>query len=112
MRELTELRSTIEVWRGLQHQIDENLSLLELVEGEGDAELVSEIESSTSELARRLEDLEFELTLSGPHDRRPAILAIHCQPVKTARNPTGTTAPISGTTKALAESPENPSRWK
>jgi peptide chain release factor 2 len=77
MRDLTELRATVELWRGMARQIDENLDLLELVDPEGDAALVGQLQESTADLARRLDELEFELTLSGPHDRRPAILAIH-----------------------------------
>ena len=41
---------------------------------------------------------------------RPPILATHAQPVNTATKPTGTARPISGTTKALAERPERPTR--
>lgn len=77
MREITELRATIELWRGLQHQIDENVNLLALLEADADAELAGQIDASSAELARKFAALEFELTLSGPYDRRPAILAIH-----------------------------------
>ena len=42
----------------------------------------------------------------------PAALATHAQSVKTATNPSGTAKPSSGTTKALAERPEKPTRWK
>ena len=51
-----------------------------------------------------------QTTFCESHNKRPATLAIQCQPVNTARKPTGTTAPISGTTKAFAESPEKPRR--
>ena len=44
--------------------------------------------------------------------RPPASFATQTQPVKTATNPAGTTRPISGTTIALAETPERPTRWK
>jgi hypothetical protein len=42
----------------------------------------------------------------------PPIAASQCHPVKTAIKPIGTASPISGMAKALAESPERPSRWK
>ena len=51
-------------------------------------------------------------TFCESHSSTPAILATHTQPVKTATNPMGTARPISGTTKALAERPERPTRWK
>jgi len=77
MREMTELRDVVEAWQGLEKQIKDDLGLLDLIDDEGDAEMVAEIAQSAEATARRIEELEFELTLSGPHDRRPAILAIH-----------------------------------
>ncbi len=77
MRELTELRETVDLWHGLERQVEDEAGLLELAEAEHDVELAAQIEQSTDELARRLDELEFELTLSGPYDRRPAIVAIH-----------------------------------
>src|SRR5262249_7586219 len=44
---------------------------------EGDAELAAQIDQSAGQLARRLDELEFELTLGGKYDRRPGIVAIH-----------------------------------
>src|SRR5579885_80540 len=77
MRELTELRETVDLWRGLERQIEDDLGLLELAMLENDTSLVDQIKQSADELARRLDELEFQLMLSGPYDRRPAILAIH-----------------------------------
>jgi peptide chain release factor 2 len=77
MREITELRETVDLWRGLQRQVQDDLGLLELADPETDAELGEQIEQSADSLTRQLDQLEFELTLGGPHDRRPAIVAIH-----------------------------------
>lgn len=77
MREMTELRELVDQWRGLQRQIDDDLGLLELAMLEGDVALASQIEQSATEHERSLDELEFQLMLSGPYDRRPAILAIH-----------------------------------
>jgi peptide chain release factor 2 len=77
MREITALRETVELWNGVQRQIADDRGLFELAEEAGDAELAAQIEASSAALARRLDELEFDLTLSGPYDRRPAILAIH-----------------------------------
>ncbi len=77
MREMTELRETVELWRDLERQVVDNSDLLELVEADADAELTTEIDQATTELARRLGELEFEMTLGGPYDRRPGIIAIH-----------------------------------
>ncbi len=77
MREITELRDTIDLWRGIQRQIDEDLGLLELAIAENDPDLGTQIEQSTQELTKKIDQLEFELMLSGQYDKRPAILAIH-----------------------------------
>ena len=71
MRELTELRNTVDLWRELKQQVDDNLGLLELFESDTDPDLTSEIDLSSAVLSRRLSDLEFELTLGGRYDRRP-----------------------------------------
>jgi len=77
MRELAELRETVSLWRGLERRIDEEMDLLALAIEEHDTDLIDQIGQSAEEIARRLDTLEFELMLSGPYDRRPAILAIH-----------------------------------
>lgn len=77
MRELTELRETVDVWRGIERQIDDDAGILELAMLENDTGLAAQIEQSTDALIRRLDGLEFQLVLSGTYDRRPAILAIH-----------------------------------
>ncbi len=77
MRELNELRETADLWTGLAAQVDDDLGLLELAEADNDQVMATQIESSARDLAQRLADIEFQLTLSGPYDRRPAILAVH-----------------------------------
>ncbi len=74
---MTELRELVDRWRGLQRQIDDDLGLLGLAMLEGDVALAAQIEQSALELGRSLDELEFQMMLSGPYDRRPAILAIH-----------------------------------
>ncbi len=77
MRELTELRAVVDQWRGLQRQVEEDLGMLEMAEADNDAEIIGQLLESTHAISRHLDALEFELTLGGPYDRRPAILAIH-----------------------------------
>jgi peptide chain release factor 2 len=77
MREMTELREMVDQWHGLQRQIDDDLGLLELAMLEGDTALAAQIEQSAMQLSSHLDELEFQMMLSGTYDRRPAILAIH-----------------------------------
>ena len=77
MREMTELRETVDQWHGFQRQIDDDVALLELATLEEDTALAAQIEQSAMQLSSHLDELEFQLMLSGTYDRRPAILAIH-----------------------------------
>ena len=77
MRELTELRQSVDLWNSLSRQVEDEAELLAFAETENDADLTSQINDSSAALARQIEGLEFELTLGGPYDRRPAIVALH-----------------------------------
>jgi peptide chain release factor 2 len=77
MRELTDLRADIDLWRGLLRQVEEDAELLELAEQENDQDVAAQLDLAAGSLARRLDELEFELTLGGKYDRRPGIVAIH-----------------------------------
>ncbi|GBD12268.1 Peptide chain release factor 2 [bacterium HR24] len=77
MRRLAELREQVETWRGLDSHLHELAELLALAESDGDTDMVEEVLRELEVLARRLDELELSLALSGPYDRRDAILAIH-----------------------------------
>jgi peptide chain release factor 2 len=77
MKRLSELRGTVETWRGLEAQVHEFQDLAELARDEDEGELERELEADVAAIDRRLSNLEFELRLSGPYDDRTAILAIH-----------------------------------
>jgi peptide chain release factor 2 len=77
MQTLTSLKAEVERWRTLESRVRDARELLDLATIDDDERLASEIESEVGALERKLGRLEFELLLSGPHDRDPAILAIH-----------------------------------
>ena len=77
MRRLTELRSEVDRWRGLQSRVRDGLELLELAAAEGDEATAADVARETDGLEAELARLEFELQFSGEHDRSSAILAIH-----------------------------------
>jgi peptide chain release factor 2 len=77
MQNLTDLKSEVERWQTLHNRVTESLELLDLVELDEDQALVAEIEAEAGDIETALERLEFELILAGPHDRGPAILALH-----------------------------------
>jgi peptide chain release factor 2 len=77
MRRLSAVRARIATWRGLESKIRESLDLVDLAEAEADEAIAADIARDADALERQLDDLEFELTFSGPYDDRNAILAIH-----------------------------------
>ncbi|MQF82553.1 peptide chain release factor 2 [SAR202 cluster bacterium AD-802-E10_MRT_200m] len=78
MRRLTGLREEINTWTKLER---DTLSLGELIHlsiQEGDEGLNSILTADIENLEVQLDQLEFNLLLSGPYDQRDAILAVHC----------------------------------
>ena len=77
MRYLSELKGEVERWRALEARVAEVLALADMAIAEGDASLADEIGAEVRTIFSQLEQLEFELTISGEHDHRNAILAVH-----------------------------------
>lgn len=71
------LRDLVETWRGLERRAADALELLKLAEEDDDEEMLRATEEELDALEERLRQLEFQLRLSGPYDRRNAILAVH-----------------------------------
>lgn len=77
MKELAALRSEVEQWRSLDGRAEAAQDLTALAIEENDDSILDTLTDELAELTQSVADLEFILTLSGPHDRRNAILAIH-----------------------------------
>ena len=77
MQELSSLREEVSSWRSIEHRVRDMVELLALADSETDEDLIGEIERDAAAVAGELERLEFQLMLSGPHDRSNALLAIH-----------------------------------
>jgi peptide chain release factor 2 len=77
MQELADLRSEVETWAVLSQRVADAIVLLELAAEDQDKVVVAEVADEVSTLGREVGRLEFHLSLSGPHDRADAILAIH-----------------------------------
>jgi peptide chain release factor 2 len=77
MKRAATMRSIVETWRGAEKQVADLLDLIELAAGEEDAAVAADIDRDATVLEQKLDDLEFELTFSGPYDDRSAIVAIH-----------------------------------
>ncbi len=77
MRQLAELRDTVEQWQSLERRAQGLLELIDLALEENDASLQESLQADLEELESELHGLEFQLVLSGPYDERTAILAVH-----------------------------------
>jgi peptide chain release factor 2 len=77
MQDLADLKAEVDLWRTLSRRTMDALELLDLAEVDEDEALVAGLEAEAKSVEAQLARLEFELILSGPHDRDPAILALH-----------------------------------
>lgn len=77
MRQMSELRDRVDTWRGLEHRLKDALELVDMATVEEDDSLLAELTEEVDTLADLLEKLVFQLVLSGPHDKDPALLSIH-----------------------------------
>jgi peptide chain release factor 2 len=77
MQELSALREQVETWRGVEKRTQDALELLELAMLEEETSLVEELTAEADALEKTLNELEFQLALSGKHDRDSALLSIH-----------------------------------
>jgi peptide chain release factor 2 len=77
MQELANLKTEVERWQSLNSRVSDALVLLDLAEADEDEAMAAEIEAEAQAVEATLGRHEFELILSGPHDRDPAILALH-----------------------------------
>ena len=75
MRRLAEAKRVVQPWRELEKGVADIAGLISLAEE--DASLAVEIQSEIEKIASRLNELEFQMTLSGEYDARDAIVAIH-----------------------------------
>ena len=77
MQELASLREQVAPWREIERRVRDAHELTELVEIEPDDGLLDEIEQEVQQIEAKLGRLDFQLMLSGPHDKSNAILVIH-----------------------------------
>ena len=76
-KQLSALREELTPWIDLGKRLDDLEVLLDLAEEADDAETLAEVEADLPAIHAKLADLEFKLVLSGPYDRKNAILAVH-----------------------------------
>ena len=77
MRRLSSLQYEVTTWRDLSSRVNDALDLLDLAELDEDESLQGELLAEVAAIETTLEKLEFQVRLSGKHDRDDALLSIH-----------------------------------
>lgn len=77
MRRLSSLRDEVSTWQNLSRRVTDALDLFALAELEEDESIDGELMAEVEVIQATLEKLEFQLRLSGKHDRDDALLSIH-----------------------------------
>ena len=76
MRELAQLRQTVDNFRAVQQRAQDAGVLIELAEESDDASTATEVEVELNALEGVIEKVELDLMFSGPHDHSDAIVTI------------------------------------
>lgn len=77
MREINARKEWVDTWTGLNKQIEDLATLIELAEESGDDSLQSEIDDELERVKEGVAHLEFHSMLSHEDDTRNALLTIH-----------------------------------
>ncbi len=77
MQQLSNRRSKVEAWRGIERRTRDLAELLELAIAEGDESVAAGAGDEIEAIEAELKEREFQLQLSGDYDNRSAILAVH-----------------------------------
>lgn len=76
-RQIVELRSWVDTWENINHDLTEAEELYEMVSEDEDEGMIAELEESFDKISNEIKDLELKKMLGGEDDRRDAILTIH-----------------------------------
>jgi len=77
MRRLSALQDEVDSWRGLSSRVTDALDLVELASLEQDETIVGDLGVEVKAIESALEKMEFQVRMSGKHDRSDALLSIH-----------------------------------
>ncbi len=77
MKELKNMKDTVEDFRKLETQYDDILTLIEMGYEEEDASLIPEVRGELDEFTRELDGLRIGILLSGEYDKNNAILKLN-----------------------------------
>jgi peptide chain release factor 2 len=76
-QEAGHLRTTIEAWEKLQHDIKDLTELTDMIDPATDPDSFKQLQDDVTEAEETHNSLNIELYLSGPYDKNAAIIAFH-----------------------------------
>ncbi|MDY6940152.1 MAG: peptide chain release factor 2 [Cyanobacteriota bacterium] len=77
LQELNDLKSSVDRYRDWCGTLEDAKAVIELLEEESDAALLSEAQENIEQLDRELEQWELQQLLAGPYDKGGAVLALN-----------------------------------
>ncbi len=77
LKRRAQLQTPMDRWQKLHGQVEETLSLLDVVEEADDAEVLQEVQVEAAKLALEIEHFELEALLGGEMDVANALMSIH-----------------------------------
>lgn len=77
MKEINELKDTVNKIESLKKEIESNLEILNLLEDEEDENLYQEVVNNINEIKDKVKELNTLLLLNGEYDKNDCILEIH-----------------------------------
>jgi peptide chain release factor 2 len=77
LKEMSDLRQTLDQHAGLVKDLGDHRELLELAADQEDVETLQEVSNGLKDLTRQVRDLELQTALSGDYDKGNAILSIN-----------------------------------
>jgi peptide chain release factor 2 len=76
-RDAGHLRSTIEAWEKLAHDVKDLMELTEMIDPAVDPDSFKQLQEDVTEAEKTHDKLNIELYLSGQHDKQDAVLSFH-----------------------------------
>lgn len=77
INDLNGLKEKVTSFETMVNELDDAEVMFELVKEENDAELFTDLESSISQLDKKVQEFELQLLLNEPYDKNNAILELH-----------------------------------
>jgi peptide chain release factor 2 len=77
LKQLNDLRNQVSKIELLKQEIEDNADIINLLNDEFDEQIANDLEKSTKDVEKNIEELNLLLLLNGPYDKNNCVLEIH-----------------------------------